>query len=32
MPGCGPKIKRAIGTPDARLFLEPQKIAAVRSG
>jgi len=31
-PGCAPKIRRAIGTPEASVFLEPQKTAAMRSG
>ena len=31
MPGCVPKINRAIGTPDASVFFDPQNIAAIRS-
>ena len=30
-PGCAPKMSCAIGTPEARVFLEPQKTAAARS-
>ena len=29
--GCAPKISRAIGTPDASVFFDPQNIAAIRS-
>src|SRR6266581_9772336 len=30
-PGCAPKISCAIGTPDASVFFDPQKIAATLS-
>jgi len=30
--GCAPKMRRAIGTPEASVFLEPQNSAAMRSG
>jgi hypothetical protein len=29
--GCAPKINFAIGTPEAKVFFEPQKMAAIRS-
>jgi hypothetical protein len=31
MPGCAPKINCAIGTPDAKVFFEPQNTAVILS-